>query len=249
MSVCSYFWDSQQHLSTAAFWIELGGAIVEVIVSIVIVATFNKEWEEKVKKRLEYQFEIGFLIAAAIAVVAIVSNRRLETLREFDEKLAKQKSDVALGAAIKAAQIATNIVNNANVAVLQNLPRHLSNDQKNQLLRAVLPLPKEQYSFFFDQNVRDARGLAQDMGVVFEYAGWKLLPPMGGMAIGLGDGILVEGDEKRGGSVKAIADILTSFGLYGHAFTNQGRWTFFSNSDTIIVSNVISITIGNVPVH
>jgi hypothetical protein len=91
MFVWSYFWDSQSHLSNIAFWLELGGALLEVVVSAVIVATFKKEWsDEKLKGRLELLFEIGFLIAAIIALVAIVSNRRTETLIKREEQ-AKDK--------------------------------------------------------------------------------------------------------------------------------------------------------------
>src|ERR1022692_91576 len=93
MSACSYLWDSQQHLSNAAFWMELSGAVVEVIVGILIVSTFHRKWDEEAKERLEFLFELAFLVAATKMLVAVISNRRIETLREKDEKAAADKAE------------------------------------------------------------------------------------------------------------------------------------------------------------
>jgi hypothetical protein len=149
MSAHSFFWDSQDHLSTLAFWLELGGAVVEVVVSIVIVTTFNKDWEEKRRKRIEFLFEIGFLIAAAIAVVAIVSNRRIETLRESDDKETGERIKIAESNAVAAASQTTSQTKrladaNAKIVELEakTLQRTIAPADREKFIQLLKNAPK-----------------------------------------------------------------------------------------------------------
>jgi hypothetical protein len=186
MSVLSYFWDSQNHLSNAAFGFEIVAAAVEVIVGIAVVATFHNEWGEKKRKRLEFLFEVAFLGAALIALVAIVSNRRIETLREKGEQASateiKNLRDEAQAAAKSAgmaannasieAKVASNVVRRAEE--INELGRHLTAQQKATIIDALKDAPKDKsISFECAQGDPEVLTFTRELVAVLRESGFK----------------------------------------------------------------------------
>jgi len=78
----SYFWDSEVHLNNLAFGVEVTGCIIEIIIAVIAIATFPKDWSEEQKARIRRLAEIFGVVAAIIFLVALVSNRRTSSLQE-----------------------------------------------------------------------------------------------------------------------------------------------------------------------
>lgn len=88
----SYIWDSEVHLGNLAFGVELSGCLIEIVVAMVGVATLPKEWTKRRKDHIRHQFEAFGVIASIIFLVALVSNHRIDTLR--DERIEKQAKGI-----------------------------------------------------------------------------------------------------------------------------------------------------------
>jgi hypothetical protein len=161
------------------------------------------------------------------------SNRLTQVESKYDEAT----NDLA--AAKQTAIEASNAENSANIAVLENLPRHLSNDQKMQLLKVIEPYPKLKFSFFFENSVNDSKRIENDLAQVFLSDGWEMEESEGGM-MPIGDGIFLRSKESNDATTKAIADTLTSFGI--NTFVDKMR--VFGNHS---LTNMVFIIIGHKP--
>jgi hypothetical protein len=179
MTVCSYFWGSEIHLSNLAFGLEIFGCVIEIIVGIVIVATFHKEFDEHSKKRLEFQFELGFLMAAFIALVAIISNRRIDKLRELGEVQAKQEINNAVSNAVAMANEAHNAASNAISAAAQNQPRHITPEQRAKFLELVKNAPKGPIGITMQTQSVEAKIYAKEIQKMLIDAGYDAASTMG----------------------------------------------------------------------
>jgi hypothetical protein len=177
-------------------------------------------------------------LTSAHTEIGGLSNQVQRVVTEYNE------ATNALALAQATAIGAANALTNANIAVLQNLNRHLSNAQQNELLRVIDPLPKEKISFFVPQDVPDGKVLANDIYQVFMYDKWERGKMGGGLFAGLGEGVFVKGNESDGTTIKAIADELSALGLNAIAQTNPAT----SNPRIALqFSNVVEITIGFKP--
>jgi len=89
MSPFSYFWNSDAHLHSLVFWIDLGGGTLDVLLAVVTLAMLRKELTEHKKKKVEYLIESGALIVAILVVVTVIGMSRAETLQDkhLDDKL------------------------------------------------------------------------------------------------------------------------------------------------------------------
>jgi hypothetical protein len=148
-----------------------------------ILDTENAEWH------LEAQKAHKIASSNEVQVATVTSNNlvlkkqvaaeeeRILMLEKERDSIAQQLADTRFAAtnAVIAANIATDVVNNANVAVIQHLDRHLTDDQKQQLLNAVKDIPnKGLFTFDIDPNVPDSNAFSTDIARVLDEAGFKL---------------------------------------------------------------------------
>jgi hypothetical protein len=203
-----------------------------IIPILTIIGTVYLGIESVVSDRQEKRHEAD--LTSAHKDIINLSNQVQQISSEYNE------ATNALAQAKQTAVEASNAINNANIAVLQNLNRHLSNDQKNQLLKTIRPYPKLKFFFFLADSVTDSRVMANDLAQVFVFDGWKSEGNAGGMMGGMPDGIGFWSDATNNVTVKAIADTMTSFGLSGYVKNQSGA---FDNS----LSDAVMVVIGQKP--
>ena len=224
-------------------------AIFDLVAAILLFVVSKWKLKGKAAKKTTHASELVAVLAAVIWIIDIKLNHRLSALQqiESDAQISQltnslAKTELARKQAQEAAEKAVNSANSLNMEALQNLPRHLSIEQQNKLLMAIREFPNGHLSFSVPQGVEDAQGIAEDIAAVFISDGWQLFPGRGGILVGLGNGIIVNGDKSNAATVKAVADTLTSFGLNGQQET--GRWLYRNDIKTIGFSNVVNIIIG-----
>ncbi len=204
--------------------------IVEMIGAIFwVVLVVGLAWEFREAGKTDLQIE---QLRKDNATLRIRFAEAEAKLRESED--ARANLLLVASNAVLVSHSAASVVSNANVAVLENLSRRLSNDDKFVLFHRVSPLPKRKIAFFIDQTVPDAERLSDDLYSVFRAAGWQLGSVRGGISLGLGRGVFVSGDESDGEAIRTIADALTFLGLGGHAATNEIRSGLASTNEVLI---------------
>ena len=227
-------------------FLALGHAIPEAVRLEKNVASANERASTNELQVLELKTNLAELNKATLELAHqydLSTNALVEAYARLAEASntvasAKQFADAAQNASQSAqatALQASNTVDNANLAVLQHLNRHLSNDEKVKLYSAISSLPKGTISFNLERTVTDADDLANDIYPAFQAAGWKLGRVGAVLMLSMGQGVQVRGNESDGTSIAKIADALTSIGQMGFAITNSAN-----SADS--ASNGITIT-------
>lgn len=219
------------------------GVIIEVVAALGISIISGLEIAElnaKAEQAEETAGKANVLASSNEVQVAIFSIKLIELAHQYDLSTnALAEADHRLLEASNTAARAEQAVNNANIAILQNLNRHLSYDQKVKLLNVISPYPTLKFAFFLEDTVPDAKGLAVDLSGVFAYDGWTQEQAQGGM-MPMGEGVFFWSDKANDATIKAIAGAMTSFGLNGQAVDR-------SSGFGVSLSNLVFVVIGHKP--
>ncbi|HXR08418.1 MAG TPA: hypothetical protein VN765_13860 [Candidatus Acidoferrum sp.] len=97
--------------------------MIEVVIAIIAVAKFPKYWEEKRVERLKHLAESFAIVTAAIVLVVLVSNRRINSLQEARQEREFKKSQEASTQAQSAARDAQTSADKAKVLLDKQKPK------------------------------------------------------------------------------------------------------------------------------
>lgn len=212
---------------SVVLWVFGAAAIV-----VAVLLFKHRKAKEEVLRLVIFELVCTVMVGLCLLIQPIL-DARLDHFREeqtqrdeasitsFSNRLsvAESKLNEAANTLAQAKQIAaaaSNTVNNANIAVAENLNRHLSQEQKLSLLKAISPFQKGSISFEIPETVPDGMGIANDLANVFVSDGWKIGKverPSMLMVPGVNDGLIVSGTANNQPLLSTIADVLNSFHL------------------------------------
>ena len=170
----SYFWDSEVHLNNVAFAIELLGCVIEVIIAIIAIYTFPKDWAEKRVERIKKLGESFAVVTAIIVLVVLISNRRTSFLQEMRQAEEFKKSEQASIQAQNAAQTAKAAALASITAAAKVKRRSFSEEQKQSAKTFLARYSGTSVGIASAMDDAESGAFARELKELLNSCGWSV---------------------------------------------------------------------------